>query len=217
MRATAFVLSACFIISATTANTQAVAGIATFESYKLGFIYNSFTDQPSGITFYNPQNANSNAFAIQIVQTVVYPGTITTNAYLTANFYYSDPLSWSFTQNFGFDGLLPSDAATLSVDVYYQRHFSQGTIVLTAFDDFNQPIGSDSFFGQSVVEVGPRIDMHTLTVTAPLAQIHNFTIRTTNGYAGFDNVAFSVPEPSTLILAALSGLALLAMRRRRCA
>jgi len=208
--------AALFVLVVFTAfATNAAASLVSFENYpETTALKAPFVDQPSGITFSNPQNS-AGYFGIDF-------GSATANvADLPGNLLAGNGVAlgnaFGLTQNFGFDGKLPSGGRSVELDVVYLNiSSSAGTISLTGFSAAGTQVATTTLTPARTTSSG-YLQAHVL-VQSTGAAINTFSVRTSNLAAAFDNVSVALaptPEPSVLAIGlALGAFGLLARRRR---
>src|SRR5258705_4060160 len=185
--------------------------VATFESYPdCLFLPNPFIDSESGIRFSNPLPAGNSFRIEQGPANPVWP-TFLPTTYLTGG---GCVIGGGITSsgNFGFDGLLPTDASRVSMAVgFYNAAPGTGRLSLDGFDASGLLVAHSL---RDPLQVGSAET--SITITSPVPNIHSFSIRATDLSTSYYNIQFAVPEPSTLLTLAISLMTLRRQRRNPC-
>lgn len=171
--------------------------VATFENFNAGDSFNSsFTDPLSGIFFHHSTHPPAGGFVIDYSPTFFGGGNYVTSG--------AGPTG-GLGAYFGFTGDLAAPANHVSIDVYSSGGF-QPDITLKALDATGAVAAQDS---------GPSVftDPFTLEVTTASYKITKIQLFAGAAAAGYDNISYSVPEPTACGLLAMT--CAFAVRRRR--
>lgn len=165
------------------------SGVATFENFSEGDkFFHAFADPHSGIVFSDATGPNPGVFVIEFAgPTPGLPNTTPGN-FLSSGGWVPGP-GIGLVFEFGFRGVLPKPADSLSMDVIYATD-PGALLLLEAFDENDSLISSTA----QTPPFGFFLETQ-ISVTSPAPNIHSFRITATDMYAGYDNIAF-VPEPA---------------------
>lgn len=176
---------------------------ADFENFSEGFCASSFTDPVSGISFYDFLNPLGSA-CIEYVGTIADREVFSNTNYLTGSGYViGDGGSTSY--NFGFTAELGLAADFVHVNVLFSILDTTGTLTLNGYNNNNL------VKTETIVLSGERGET-TISIKVPSAEITHIELIPDGLFTGYDNLT-AIPEPGTVLLVGLGGLALLRKRR----